>query len=120
MDEVERQELLNSLEEIKQLVDEAFPLESSVVRDQVLSMLIATTIQAKIMARQVPPPVVPDFMGMATGLKDALESADKTVAASLTTAASRMVQEEDKLSSEAAQGWAWEAYEYFFRMLKVA
>jgi len=119
VDDRKKQELADTLREMKELVDEVLPIESSVVRDQILMTLIASTIQARLMAKQAPPGIS-DFMGMATGLKDTIESVEETVAASLTTAASRMVREEDKLGSESAQGWAWEAYEYFLRMLKVA
>lgn len=119
MNIVERQELADTLKEMKELLDEVLPIESSVVKDQILMTLMASTIQGKLMEKQAPLPGMLDFMGMATGLKEAIESADKTVAASLTMAASRMVQEEDKLGPETAQGWAWEAYQYFLGMIKV-
>jgi hypothetical protein len=48
----EKEEILEALEQVKQLVGTAFPLESLVVRDQVLPMLAAMTIQGKRLDNQ--------------------------------------------------------------------
>jgi hypothetical protein len=116
MDIVEKEELAHSLGEIKELVDEILPMESSVVRDQILTALMVTTIQEKLMARRIPPPTAA-FNQMAGPLRSIAEMGQRQEAAMLTQAASRMVREEDKLSSEAAQGWALETYRYFLSML---
>lgn len=122
MDTLERQELLNSVEEIKELVDEAFPLESSVVRDQVLSMLIATTIQAKLMGKYGPQTIAQgqfDFNQLIAQGKELIteykELEQRKMALTLTQVASEMTKQ---LSPETGKEWAWETFQHFLKMAK--
>ena len=117
MDTREKQELADALLEMKELIDEVLPIESSVVRDQVLIMLMASAVQAKFAAKHASPlPPMFDFMEMAAKLKDAAGSAEKTVAATLVAAASRLAPKRD--SPESAGEWAWGAFQYFLEQLR--
>jgi hypothetical protein len=117
MDTREKQELADALLEMKELIDEVLPIESSVVRDQVLVMLMASAVQAKFAAKHAAPlPPMLDFTEMATKLKDAAGSTEKTVAATLVAAASRLSPKRD--SPESAEMWAWEAFQYILERLR--
>jgi hypothetical protein len=116
MDMMEKQELIETLREMKDLVDEALPLESSVVRDQVLMALMVNAIQAKLMARQFPVRKL-DFAELAARLKDSFVA---TAAATLCTAAVRLVPEKEKekyTTFNSAQDEVWETYQHFLRKL---
>ena len=115
MDTREKQELADALLEMKELIDEVFPIESSVVRDQVLIMLMASAVQAKFAAKHALPPMF-DFTEMAAKLKDVAGSAEKTVAATLVAAASRLAPKRD--SPESAEMWAWETFQYILERLR--
>ena len=118
MDTREKQELADALLEMKELVDEVLPLESSVVRDQILMALMANTIQAKFLAKQMPQMPPPDFMAAASKMKDAIGVTDKTVAATLVAAVSRLVPEGDKAGLSPAREWVWGTYKCFLKELR--
>ena len=115
MDTREKQELADALMEMKELVDDVMPIESSVIRDQVLIMLMASAVQAKFAAKHPLPPMF-DFTEMATNLKDAAGSTEKTVASMLVAAASRVAPKWD--STESAREWAWGAFENILERLR--
>ena len=108
MDTKEKQELADALMEMKELVDDVMPIESSVIRDQVLIMLMASVVQAKFAARSLLSPM-PGIAEVAANLKDAAGSTEKTVAAMLVAAASRVAPKWD--STESAKEWAWGAFD---------
>jgi hypothetical protein len=104
----DKEELLESLEEMKELVDAAFPLESSVVRDQVLSMLAAMTIQGAMMRKltSTPAEMQFDFRHVLDWLKLRFDEyrviMRENMAAQLT-----------KVAADKGKEWAWEAYQEF-------
>lgn len=108
MDMNEKEELLEALEEVKQLVEAAFPLESSVVRDQVLSMLAAMTIQGAMMRKlaRAPAEMQFDLRYVLDWLKLLFDEyrviTRENVAAQLT-----------KVAADKGKEWAWEAYQEF-------
>jgi hypothetical protein len=103
MDIMKKQELADILREMKELVDEVMPLESSVIREQILMVLIANAIQVKL-EKQLPP----SFMKTAVTLK----AVDKAVAAVLTMAEARL-----RKSGDADEMWVWTTYKWYLERL---
>ena len=114
MDALEREEILNSIMEIKELVDEVLPTESSVVRDQILSMLVVSTIQAKLMAKFAPPAVaqgqfdVNQLVQQSSNMLFSSQQLEKEKTAAILT----------QVAAKKGKEWAWEAYEDFLRKVR--
>lgn len=123
MNDKEKQELAADLSDIKDLVDEFLPLESSVVRDQILASLVAIRFQARFLpaqaSSQVGEQVTNSLMSAYESYaKGAAQAANRTVAAQLTEATSRMVKEEEKVSSKSARRMVKNTYQGFLKMLE--
>jgi hypothetical protein len=115
MDEKEKNEFLTALQEVKELVDTAFPLESTVVRDQVLSMLAVTTLQGAMLRKLARAPAemqfdfshLADWLGVLLAEYKVIQHENRIaqwqiVAAQLT-----------EIAAQKGKEWAWEVYQEF-------
>ena len=106
MDKRERDSLICELREIKEVLDEAFPLESGVVKDQILSLLASMAFQQKLMK---PPefmkPLETSIGGISFGdFKRLLQE--------------NAVVELTKLAAEKGEEWVQATYERFKRIIQ--
>ena len=115
MDEKEKEEFLETLEDVKELVDSAFPLESTVVRDQVLAMLAATTLQGAMLKKVSGSPA-----GMQFDFRRVLDWLSTMFAEYKAIQRENVIMQRERIAAQltgiAAQKgkqWAWEAYQEF-------
>lgn len=115
MEAREKEEFLEALQEVKELVDTAFPLESSVVRDQVLAMLAVTTLQGAMLKR-----LTGSQAGMQFDFRRALDWLGTMFAEyKVIQRENVIVQRENiaaqltRIAADKGKEWAWEAYQEF-------
>jgi|GEM_PF-5639541 len=132
MDERERQELVEALTEVKELVEQSFPLESSVVRDQILGMLAVAVIQTKVLWRpfgygpttdtsQRPAGARPMteeerqaiFGGECPRLDDFLKQTSLMLGAQIKFHTEDVAAMLTKVAVEKGTEWTWETFVYF-------
>ena len=114
MDAVEREEIFNAVIEMKELVDGVLPLESSILRDQILSMLVVSLIQAKLMAKFAPQTVAEarfDLDQLTQQLSNVFLSSKlleiEKIAAILT-----------QVAAEKGEEWTWLTYQGFLGKIR--
>lgn len=109
MDSQKRQELLDQLMEVKDLIDEAFPLGSSVVTDQILGSLFMSMVHEVLWEpprdeEHPRPRRIPKEMKMVMGMQ--FRSHIEGIAATLTEVAASKGTE-----------WTSDTYRHFIEML---
>jgi hypothetical protein len=116
MDEKEKEEFLEALEEVKELVDNAFPLESSVVRDQVLAMLAVTTLQGAMLKRLIGSPAAGtqfDFRRVLDWLNTMFAEYKVIQHENVIVQRERIAARLTAIAAQKGKEWAWEAYQEF-------
>jgi hypothetical protein len=115
MDEKEKDEFLTALQEVKELVDTAFPLESTVVRDQVLAMLAVTTLQGAMLKKvsMAPAEMQFDFKHLAEWLSMMVADYKVVQHENRIVQRQRIAAQLTEIAARKGKEWAWEAYEEF-------
>jgi len=115
MDEKEKEEFLEALGEVKELVDNAFPLESSVVRDQVLAMLAVTTLQGAMLKKltRAPAEVQFDFRRVLDWLNTMFAEYKVIQHENVIVQRERIAARLTAIAAQKGKEWAWEAYHEF-------
>jgi len=113
MDEAERQELVTSIMEVKKLVDEVLPLESSILRDQILAMVVVSLIQAKLMAKFAPQTVATAQVDLNSVVRQLGQLFVKYERLEREKTATALTQ----VAAHKGKEWAWKTHEDFMKRL---
>ena len=115
MDAKEKEEYLEALQEVKELVDTAFPLESTVVRDQVLAMLAAATLRGVMLGRWAGPRGEPlfGFRHLAEWLSMMFAEYKVIHRENVIAQRQRVAAQLTEIAAQKGKEWTWEVYQEF-------
>jgi len=113
MDKAARQELLSSIMEVKNLVDEVLPLESSILKDQILAMLVVSLVQGKIMEKFAPQAVAAGQFD----LNRFLEQLGRILASYKQLEREKTAAALTQVAAHKGKEWAWKTHEDFLKRL---
>ena len=116
MDAVDREEIINTIMEVKELVDEVLPMESSVLRDQILSMLVVSVIQGKFMEKFVPP-TVPTAQSQ-FDLNQLVQQSSNLLFGSMQLENEKTAAILTQVAAQKGEEWTWKTYDDFLRKVK--